>query len=153
MDNLVSLLKAAGPGAVNDDVKTKILELIQTWATATQGRSELGYIGEVYKSLEREGFNFPPKVDVASSMLDSSAVRSTAPCLSFPALLTRCSLQSGMILMYVCDVEQPSASRTGNTIAGIAEMCLISNAHRKVFPYPILASYNRSESTMAAISN
>ncbi|TVY93265.1 Vacuolar protein sorting-associated protein [Lachnellula willkommii] len=73
MDNLVSLLKAYGPAAVNDDVKNRILDLIQSWATATEGRYELSYIGETYKGLQREGFQFPPKVDVASSMLDSSA--------------------------------------------------------------------------------
>jgi hepatocyte growth factor-regulated tyrosine kinase substrate len=73
MDNLVSLLKAYGPAAVNDEVKSKILELIQTWATATEGRHDLSYIGEIYKTLQREGYKFPPRVDVASSMLDSSA--------------------------------------------------------------------------------
>lgn len=74
MDNLVSLLKAYGAAAVNDDVKSKILELIQTWATATEGRHDLAYINETYKALQRDGFQFPPKVDVASSMVDSSAV-------------------------------------------------------------------------------
>ena len=74
MDNLVSLLKASGGAAVNDDVKNKILDLIQNWATATEGRPELTYIGETYRSVQHEGFNFPPKVAVASSMVDSSAV-------------------------------------------------------------------------------
>lgn len=74
MDNLVSLLKAYGGAAVNEEVKGKILELIQTWATATEGRIDVAYIGEVYKELQKEGFQFPPKVDVAKSMLDSNAV-------------------------------------------------------------------------------
>jgi growth factor-regulated tyrosine kinase substrate len=74
MDNLESLLKAYGGAAVNEDVKAKILELIQTWATATEGQHQLSYIGDKYKSLQKDGFHFPPKVDVAKSMLDSSAV-------------------------------------------------------------------------------
>lgn len=74
MDNLVSLLKAVGPASVNPEVRARILELIQSWATATEGRYDLAYIGEVYKTLQREGFKFPPRVTVASSMIDSSAV-------------------------------------------------------------------------------
>ncbi|PTB68317.1 ubiquitin binding protein [Trichoderma citrinoviride] len=73
MDNLTSLLQAVGPVAVNAEVKSKILELIQSWAGATEGRYELSYIGEVYKRLQREGYQFPPRVTVASSMIDSSA--------------------------------------------------------------------------------
>ncbi|KAJ9151316.1 Vacuolar protein sorting-associated protein 27 [Pleurostoma richardsiae] len=73
MDNLTSLLKAVGPAAINSEVKAKILELIQSWATATEGRYDLAYIGEVYKTLQREGFQFPPRVTVSSSMIDSSA--------------------------------------------------------------------------------
>lgn len=74
MDNLVSLLQAVGAVSVNSDVRTKMLELIQSWATVTEGRHDLSYIGDVYKSLQRDGYRFPPKVTVASSMIDSSAV-------------------------------------------------------------------------------
>jgi hepatocyte growth factor-regulated tyrosine kinase substrate len=76
MDNLTSLLKAYGPAAINDDVKNKILELIQSWAVAAEGRPTLVYIGEVFKTLQREGYQFPARVDVSSSMFDTSAVRS-----------------------------------------------------------------------------
>jgi growth factor-regulated tyrosine kinase substrate len=74
MDNMTSLLKAYGPAAVNDDVKAKILELIQNWAVAAEGRPNLVYIGEIYKTLQSEGYQFPPRIEVASSMFDTSAV-------------------------------------------------------------------------------
>ncbi|KAI1436174.1 ubiquitin binding protein [Xylaria sp. CBS 124048] len=73
MDNLVSLLHAVGPAAVNQDVRAKMLELIQSWAAATEARYELKYINEVYRTLQKEGYQFPPRVTVASSMIDSSA--------------------------------------------------------------------------------
>ncbi|OBW65343.1 MAG: Uncharacterized protein AUREO_045930 [Aureobasidium pullulans] len=69
MDNLVSFLNTP----LNDEVKTRILDLIQSWATAATGRSSLGYIDETYRSLQREGFRFPPKTEVAATMFDSSA--------------------------------------------------------------------------------
>ena len=76
MDNLVSLLHAVGSVAVNQEVKAKILELVQSWAAATEGRYELKYIQETYRTLQRDGFQFPPRTTVSSSMIDSSAVRS-----------------------------------------------------------------------------
>ncbi|KAI1166173.1 hypothetical protein F5B18DRAFT_607577 [Nemania serpens] len=73
MDNLVSLLHAVGPAAVNQDVRGRMLELVQSWAAATEERYELKYINEVYRTLQKEGYQFPPRVTVASSMIDSSA--------------------------------------------------------------------------------
>lgn len=74
MDNLTSLMVAAGPAAVNQDVKSRMLELIQDWAGVTEGRYELSYIGEVYNTLRRDGYQFPPRQTIAGSMIDSSAV-------------------------------------------------------------------------------
>jgi growth factor-regulated tyrosine kinase substrate len=73
MDNLVSLLKAYGPAAVNEDVKAVILELIQVWAGITEGRHDLSYIGETYQTLQKEGYTFPPRIELAKTMVDSSA--------------------------------------------------------------------------------
>ena len=73
IDNLISLINSYGVEPVNEDVKAKILELIQTWATAAEGRYNLVYISETYRTLQREGYRFPPRVDMASSMFDSNA--------------------------------------------------------------------------------
>ncbi|RFU79474.1 hypothetical protein TARUN_2739 [Trichoderma arundinaceum] len=95
MDNLTSLLQAVGPVAVNAEVKSKILELIQSWAGATEGRYELSYIGEVYKRLQREGYQFPPRVTVASSMIDSSACSSKSLPLPHLGILTPVRVDDG----------------------------------------------------------
>ena len=81
MDNLISLLQATGPAAVNQEVRAKILEYIQAWASATNHRHDLSYIGQVYSRLQQEGYQFPPKTTVSSSMIDSSAVCPSRPRL------------------------------------------------------------------------
>jgi growth factor-regulated tyrosine kinase substrate len=124
MDNLVSFLNTP----LNDEVKTKILDLIQSWATAATGRSSLGYIDETYRSLQREGFRFPPKTEVAATMFDSSAVCSAiSPSLNL--LLTLMSSHpSGPIPMSVCAAERNSPSPTASTIAETVEMSSAGNA-------------------------
>jgi hypothetical protein len=154
MDNLVSLLKAYGPAAVNDDVKNKILELIQSWASATEGRHDMVYITETYKTLQREGFQFPPRVDVASSMLDSSAVSNhCSPLRSTGTNQLSYSLQSGLTPMSACAVEQLSPSRIVNIIVETAETCLMLSAHPSPYHFRIWAYSSRSESMMVATSS
>lgn len=91
MDNLISLLQASGPAAVNPEVRAKILEYIQAWASATEGRHDLSYIGQVYTRLQREGYQFPPRTTVSSSMIDSSAVRPAPLELLAPRLGPDCA--------------------------------------------------------------
>ncbi|KAK6977436.1 vacuolar protein sorting-associated protein 27 [Favolaschia claudopus] len=74
MDNLVSILKIP---VLNVDVKNNILRFIQNWSIAFEGKPNLSYVGQVYKTLQSEGFRFPPK-DLAaanSAMVDTQ----TAP--------------------------------------------------------------------------
>ncbi|KIK94674.1 hypothetical protein PAXRUDRAFT_827747 [Paxillus rubicundulus Ve08.2h10] len=74
IDNLVSILKIPG---LNHTVKSDILKYIQTWALAFEGKPSLSYVGQIYKTLKSEGYDFPPK-DLAfanSAMVDTS----TAP--------------------------------------------------------------------------
>jgi hypothetical protein len=85
MDNLVSLLRA--PGAINNEVRGKILELIQLWASAFEGNPSLSYVGDVYRNLKATGFDFPPPTEVSSTFVDSSAV-SWQSSPSFDASLT-----------------------------------------------------------------
>jgi len=75
MDNLVSLINA--PGACTPEVKAKMLEVIQTWATAFEGMSQLSYVQDVYSRLRNEGHDFPPRTRITSSFVDSSAVSSS----------------------------------------------------------------------------
>ncbi len=72
IDNIVSLLKS--PAGINRDVKEKMLELLQLWALAFEGKSNLSYVSETIRSLKTDGFTFPPSPDhVSTSLVDSSA--------------------------------------------------------------------------------
>lgn len=103
MDNLVSILKIP---ALNSDVKTAILRLIQNWSVAFEGKHVLSYVGQVYKTLTNEGksddslsarnidpnwikgYKFPPKdlVVANSAMVDTQ----TAPDWIDSELCLRC---------------------------------------------------------------
>ena len=52
MDNLVSILKMP---VLNLDVKNRILKLVQIWAKAFEGKPNLYYVGQVYKTMKTEG--------------------------------------------------------------------------------------------------
>jgi len=120
VDNLVSLLKA--PYSLDPKVESKILELIQTWASAFEGKSHLSYVGEIYRMLKNEGFNFPPPTKVSSSFVDSSAVSGIGSrWLPEAPTNVKESLLTGLIQMSVCDVEPLSLSPTGSIIVAIAE--------------------------------
>ncbi|KAJ8088873.1 Vacuolar protein-sorting-associated protein 27 [Marasmius tenuissimus] len=74
IDNLVSILKIPNGSR---EVNNSILRHIQNWSVAFEGKPSLSYVGTVYKTLQSEGFKFPPKDFTAASsmMVDTS----TAP--------------------------------------------------------------------------
>lgn len=122
MDNLSSLIKSYGAPPANEDVRSRILDLIQSWAGAAEGRYELVYIGETYRQLQREGFRFPPKVTVASSVYESNAVslHSHRILAQLSLLTSKQSHQNGQIQTSACDVELPLPSQIANITAGTA---------------------------------
>ncbi|KAJ3210302.1 Vacuolar protein-sorting-associated protein 27 [Dinochytrium kinnereticum] len=74
VDNLVSVVR--NYPTTNQDVRLKILALIQTWGIAFKGKSELSYVTEVYESMKREGMAFPPveKAEASAIMIDTKIV-------------------------------------------------------------------------------
>lgn len=64
MDNLVSLLKAYGGAELDRNVRSKVLELVQNWAVGAQGKDSLNYLTETYRTLQVEGYDFPPRQEV-----------------------------------------------------------------------------------------
>ncbi|KAF8824077.1 hypothetical protein HHX47_DHR9000034 [Lentinula edodes] len=74
IDNLVSILRME---SLNLDVKNVILRLLQNWSVAFEGKPSLGYVAQVCRNLQNEGFKFPPKdlTAASSAMVDTQ----TAP--------------------------------------------------------------------------
>lgn len=153
MDNLTSLLKNYSSSALNEDVRSKMLELIQSWAVAAESRPNASYIVEIYRTLQREGFNFPPRQEVASSMFDSNAVSliCSYPLNVVPNIAR--SLQSGQTRTFASDAERSSLSRTANTIVEIAAMSSVGLAPANQSPFHTLASLRLYASTMGAMQN
>jgi len=52
IDNIVSILRVPG---LNHAVKSAILQHIQNWALAFDGKPNLAYVGQIYKTLKSDG--------------------------------------------------------------------------------------------------
>ncbi|KAF5385577.1 hypothetical protein D9757_006796 [Collybiopsis confluens] len=74
IDNLVSILRM---DLLNLEVKNTMLRLLQNWSVSFESKPSLGYVGQVCRNLQHEGFKFPPKDLTASNsaMVDTQ----TAP--------------------------------------------------------------------------
>jgi len=141
MDNLVSILEAHGGAAPNDEVKSKVLELIQSWSQGAESKPNAGYIVEIYRTLQRQGFQFPPVEHVASSMYESNAVRlkETSKTLN-TANYSPHSHLSGSIRTCVCGAGRSSHSQTGNITVEIAETSSAVRVQARQFHYHTLVS-------------
>ncbi|KAK4580045.1 Vacuolar protein-sorting-associated protein 27 [Recurvomyces mirabilis] len=69
MDECVGLLRKDGGAMGEREVRQKLLELIQNWAGAAEGKDSLSYLSETYRTLRMERFTFPPKEEIASSIM------------------------------------------------------------------------------------
>jgi len=156
MDNLVSLLKApvnqitcvflssyansSVQAGINVDVKSKMIEEIQTWALAFEGRPHLSYVKTIYTKLKSEGFQFPEAGPVSASFVDSSAVR-----VSLVLTLTSFSPLNGQIPTDVLAVIINSRSQTENIIVETVETCTVGIAHPKRCRSPTSALHSQCE--------
>ncbi|GAA5809104.1 hypothetical protein MFLAVUS_002508 [Mucor flavus] len=72
MEEITHLIKV--PTGCNQDVKQKVLYLIQVWGIASKGNSSLSYISGTYSLLRAEGYTFPPITERIDSILLETAV-------------------------------------------------------------------------------
>ncbi|KAI9259698.1 hypothetical protein EDC94DRAFT_611833 [Helicostylum pulchrum] len=70
MEEITHLIKTG----CNQDVKQKVLYLIQVWGIASKGNSSLSYISGTYSLLRAEGYIFPPITEKIDSILLETAV-------------------------------------------------------------------------------
>lgn len=154
MDNLVSLLRIYGDiQQPHEAVRSKILELIQMWAIATEGRGEFSYVGDTYKMLQRDHYRFPPRVEMSSSMLDSSAVSMTGYETLENNADSNDSLLSGSTQMFVCVAAPPSLSLIASTTVETVEMYLTTSAPPNQSPCRIWELFSLSGWMTAATPN
>ncbi|CAO3663492.1 unnamed protein product [Rhizopus microsporus] len=70
MEEVTHVLKTAS----NQDVKHKVLYLVQTWGIAAKGNPSLSYITGTYSLLKAEGYAFPPVTEKIDSIFLETAV-------------------------------------------------------------------------------
>ncbi|KAI7894289.1 uncharacterized protein EV154DRAFT_98059 [Mucor mucedo] len=72
MEEITHLIKV--PTGCNQDVKQKVLYLIQVWGIASKGNTSLSYISGTYSLLRAEGYTFPPITERIDSILLETAI-------------------------------------------------------------------------------
>ncbi|RIA95005.1 hypothetical protein C1645_689367 [Glomus cerebriforme] len=90
VDSLVSIVRSPTVSSIN--IIFKLLGLIQSWAIAFEGKSELVYVTETYRLLKSEGCVFP-KIDKTSSVMIDTA---TPPAWTDSEDCVRCRAQFTM---------------------------------------------------------
>jgi hypothetical protein len=130
MDNLTSLLKSPG---LNIDVKNKILRYVQNWALAFEGRSNLSYVGTVYKELQSEGtallsISFISLTVSSSHFSQASPSRPKTSQRPPPPWSTLRPHPSGPTRNGACAAVMLSHSRTGSITVATAARFMTRNA-------------------------